>query len=101
MDALDRYEPPRAWWDPLVTIGVGAAVYGLLALWSYPILHPSVWNEVAIAAGRHVPEHPFPGVYRALVQGLFHGFTPVQLLDVALPVLGRMAIAGASMCVYL
>lgn len=101
MDALDRYEPPRAWWDPLVTIGVGAAVYGLLALWSYPILHPSVWNEVAIAAGRHVPEHPFPGVYRALVQGLFHGFTPVQLLDVALTVLGRMAIAGASMCVYL
>lgn len=94
------YEQPRVWWDSLLTLGVGVAVYGLLSLWSVPCLHPSVWDDVSVAAGLRPPANPFPGCYRILV-GLLFDFLPVGFVLDALPHLGRCAIAVSSMFVYL
>lgn len=100
MEDFSQYEPPRNWWDSLLTLGVGLLVYELLALWCYPILHPSVWEEVAVAAGLRVPALPYPGVYRAILRMLFCAFPAGEVLDL-LPILGRASMAVSAMFVYL
>ncbi|MDO5318531.1 MAG: tetratricopeptide repeat protein [bacterium] len=100
MAEQDLYEQPREWWDPLAVIGVAALVYGLLSLLSIPGLHPSVWDDVAVAAGLRPPANPFPGLYRLLLEGLF-SFLPAGFVLDALPHLGRGAIALSAMFVYL
>ena len=100
MAEQDPYEQPREWWDPLAVVGVAALVYGLLTYLSIPGLHPSIWDDVAVAAGLRPPANPFPGLYRILVAGLFSCLPAGTVLD-ALPHLGRGAIALSAMFVYL
>ncbi len=96
----DDYAQPRTWWDVLMAVGVGVLTYVLLTLWSLPCLHPSVWDDVAVAAGLRPPAHPFPGLYQILVGGLFSILPTGVALD-ALSYLGRMSAAVSSMFVYL
>ena len=100
MAEQDPYEQPREWWDPLAVVGVAALVYGLLTYLSIPGLHPSIWDDVAVAAGLRPPANPFPGLYRILVAGLFSCLPAGTVLD-AFPHLGRGAIALSAMFVYL
>ncbi len=88
------------WRDVLMTVGVGVLTYVLLTVWQLPCLHPSVWDEVAVAAGLRPPAHPFPGLYRMIVEGLFSCFSVGFVLD-ALPCLGRISVALSSIFVYL
>jgi len=82
-------------WMPVVF----AISYGLLSLWPLACLHPTVWGDVAIAAGLHPPGDPFPGLYRMVVSLLYKYISPDIVLEV-LSHLGRAAVAGASVCVY-
>ena len=92
--------PPGRGWDLLWVPLVFATVYGLFCLWPLPCLHPSVWEDVAIAAGLHPPATPFPGLYRGLLSLLFK-FCPRETVFQLLPHLGRACVAFASVCVYL
>ncbi len=94
-------ETSRAWWDPFAVLGIAAAAYGVLSLLSLPGgLHPSVWEEVAVAVGLHPPTSPFPGLYRLILNALAAHLPLGTVLD-ALPHLGRGAIALSAAFVYL
>ncbi len=96
----NKYRQPRTWWDPWAVVGVGAAMYALLSLWPLPCLHPSVWGDVAVAAGLRPPANPFPGLYRLIVGALFECLPAGRALD-ALPYLGRLAVSASALFVYL
>ena len=100
MAEQDPYEQPREWWDPLVVIGVAALAFGLLSFLSIPGVHPSIWEDVAVAAGLRPPQNPFPGAYRLLLSGLF-GILPVGNVLGLLPYLGRLSVSVSAMFVYL
>lgn len=99
MDYGEYQEQPKTLWDTLATVGVFLAALSLLWLWSYPVLHPLVWDEVASAAGLRPPDQPFPGVYRGILALLFRTLPAAHVLD-ALPWLGHVAIAAAAAGVY-
>ncbi len=88
------------WRDGLMTVGVGVLAYALLTVWQLPCLHPSVWDEVTVAAGLRPPAHPFPGLYRMIVGSLFSCLPTGFVLD-ALSRLGRISVALSSIFVYL
>lgn len=93
-------ETPRRWWDVLFAVGIAALAFLLLTLWSYPVLHPGVWDEVAIAAGLRAPTTPENGLYRSIVHGLFTVFPASTVLRL-LPILGRIVVASCAAGVYL
>jgi len=97
---IDEYEQTRMRWEPWIALGVGGVVYGLLTLWSVPCLSPSVWDDVAAAAGLYPPANPFPGLYRLLVGLLFSCLPAGWAFDV-LPHLGRASLALSSVFAYL
>jgi len=100
MSELTEYEQSHLRVEFLVALAVGGLVYGLLSIWSFPCLHPSVWDDVASAAGLYPPANPFPGLYRLVVGGLFGCLPAGAVLDL-LPHLGRVTVALASVFVYL
>ena len=93
-------ETPRRWWEILVAASIAALTFLLLTLWSYPMLHPGVWDEVAIAAGLRAPTSPLNGLYRSIVSGLFAGLPASTVLRL-LPILGRAVVACCAAGVYL
>lgn len=92
-------EQPGERWDPLATAGVFLIALLLLCFWSFPVVHPLVWNDLSVAAGLRPPEQPFPGVYRGVLTLLFRGFGEATTLA-CLPWLGRACVALAATGVY-
>lgn len=79
--ATEQYEElPKEAWDALATIGVFVGALLLLSVWSFPMLHPLVWDDAAVAAGLRPPADPFPGVYRGILTVLFHYSGPAMTL---------------------
>ncbi|MCQ2391363.1 MAG: tetratricopeptide repeat protein [Kiritimatiellae bacterium] len=98
---FDFYEePPRKRWEVLITAGVALAVFGVLALWSWPLPHPAVWEDLAIAAGLRPPETPFPGIYRGILALLLRSL-PAQHVLTALPYLAHAFLSLSAMLLYL
>lgn len=101
MIAFDyRGETSRGWRDLQVGVGIAVAAFLLQTVWSYPMLHPGVWDEVAIAAGVREPVSPLNGLYRTIVHGLF-SILPASVALGLLPILGRGVIAVCVACVYM
>ena len=92
-------EPPRRR-EVVVTIGVFLAVFGVLSLWPWPLIHPSVWEELTVAAGLRPPSMPFPGIYRGILSLMakLAGWGGTLKL---LPWLGHALIALAATWFYL
>lgn len=92
-------EHTRGWLDALALLGVFGVSLLLLWWWSYPTLHPLVWEEVAIGAGIRPPESPFPGIYRGVLRLLFLVGSAGGVLE-ALPWIGHVVVACATTGVY-
>ncbi len=98
-DFIGLQTPGRVWdwfWVPFV-FGV---VWLLFALWPFPGIHPSVWEDAAIASGLRPPGAPFPGLYRGVLAVLFKFGTPATAFT-ALSYLGRICIGLSAVFVYL
>lgn len=101
MKQFDFYEePPRNRGEVLIAVGVALAAFGLLKLWSWPFLHPGIWEDLAIAAGLRPPETPFPGLYRGLLVLLFK-VLPTQAVLNLLPELAHGVMAVSALLIYL
>ena len=83
----------------VTAMALGAAVALLSWWWRYAWLPPSVWEDVAVAAGIRPPEAPFPLLWHALTHPLF------QMLDMAhairvLRLAGHAALGLAAMMLF-
>ena len=81
-------------------VAVATAAFWLLLLFPHPLIHPSVCEEVAVAAGLRPPVVPFPGIYRLIVSLLFR-VCSADTGFLALQILGRLGIALSTVGVYL
>ena len=98
--AVEQASVPRTWRDAVVTGAVAMAAFILLSLFPHELIHPSVCEEVAIAAGLRPPVAPFPGVYRLVSSLMLHIF-PMDVGLAVLRLLGRLGIALATAGVYI
>ena len=98
-DMIGPSAAPRTWRDA-VAPGVAALIaFVLLSLFPHPLIHPSVCEDVAIAAGLRPPVTVFPGIYRLVATLLLHAFPADAALDL-LRLLGRLGVALATAGVY-
>ena len=75
---------------------VAVACMIAMMVWGVPGLDPSMWNEVAVAAGLRPPQTVFPGFWRFLAGWLF----PLFGTDRALALLHLAGVAVGGLCVY-
>ena len=60
--------------DYILALFVGVVAVALLAVWNFPIPHPSAWTDMSVAAGLRPPEHMFPNFGRILTALVFSIF---------------------------
>ena len=86
--------------DFLIAGGLGLFVFGLLAVFSYPIAAPAAWQPLSEATGLLPPDDPIPGLWRILVGGLAK-CVGMGAIDRTLVWMGHVAIGFCTMCAYL
>ena len=74
----------RAWLMPLVLCLVAV---GLNMAFAWPALHPSQWNDYAVAAGLRYPSQALSGVWLMLLAA-FYAFVPAATVGLVLRVIG-------------
>jgi len=75
-------------------------VYAAQLVWEYPWLHPSVWNDAAIAAGVRPAVQVMPGYCTALVS-LVYATCGITLGEWVLRCIGHLMLGGFAFCAYL
>ena len=86
--------------DFLIAGGLGLFVFGLLAVFSYPIAAPAVWHPLSEALGLIPPDDPMPGLWRMIVAGLA-GWVGAGSIDAVLVWCGHVAMGICTACIYL
>ena len=86
--------------DFLIAGGLGLFVFGLLAVFSYPIAAPAVWQPLSEALGLIPPDDPMPGLWRMIVAGLA-GWVGAGSIDAVLVWCGHVAMGICTACIYL
>ena len=88
------------WKDSLIATGLGLFVFVLLAIFSYPIAAPAVWQPLSEATGLIPPEAPIPGLWRMAV-GYLAKVVGMGAIDRTLVWLGHVAAGVCTACAYL
>ena len=86
--------------DGLIALGIGLFVFGLLAVFSYPIAAPAAWQPLSEATGLLPPDDPIPGLWRMIVGSLAKA-VGMGAIDRTLVWLGHVAIGFCTTCAYL
>ena len=86
--------------DFLIAGGLGLFVFGLLAVFSYPIAAPAAWQPLSEATGLLPPDDPIPGLWRMLAECLAK-CVGMGAIDGTLVWMGHVAIGFCTMCAYL
>jgi len=86
--------------DLALALVLSAMTFVLLFLWSFPGLHPGVWNDAAVAAGVRPATHAVPGFGTALARGIYAIFG-IGGGETALRLLGRLALSSVAALAYL
>ena len=96
------YVPPENFvaLDWVVAAAIGVCAFVALFALSYKGLHPSAWNDCALAAGMRPAATITPGLWRLIARGLF------KVLGVsggctAITLLGKVAIGAVAALAYL
>jgi len=85
--------------DWLLAFVLGAVVVAMEFALAYPALHPSVWGEMAVAAGLQTADSPFPALWRAVASLVFTGFGTTAGLFI-LGVAGKVLLGVMVVLVY-
>lgn len=85
--------------DYLMAALAGIAFFALAFVWPYPLVHPNLWSEVAVAAGTRPPECVPGGLWRGLVGLLFEN-AGLESGFWWLGILGKLAGAVTVACAY-
>lgn len=88
------------WKDGLIALGIGLFVFGLLAVFSYPIAAPAAWQPLSEATGLLPPDDPIPGLWRMIVGSLAKA-VGMGAIDGTLVWMGHVAVGFCTMCAYL
>jgi len=84
----------------LIIAGVLAVVtWILLTIWNLPIIHPSLWDDVAVANGVRPASHLVGGYFVAFATLVFKVVGP-KAGAIVLASLGRFALAGVAVVAY-
>ena len=86
--------------DFLIAGGLGLFVFGLLAVFSYPIAAPAAWQPLSEATGLLPPDDPIPGLWRMIVGSLAKA-VGMGAIDRTLVWLGHVAAGLCTTCAYL
>ena len=86
--------------DFLIAGGLGLFIFGLLAVFSYPIAAPAAWQPLSEATGLLPPDDPIPGLWRMLA-GCLAKCVGMGAIDRTLVWMGHVAIGVCTMCAYL
>jgi len=84
----------------LIIAGIlAAATWVLLSVWDLPILHPSLWEDVAVANGIRPAAHLVGGFFVAAASFVFRSFGP-HVGEEILGVLGKLCVSGIAIVAY-
>lgn len=85
--------------DLVIAVLLGAATWIFLALCEFPGLHPSVWDEVAVASGVRPASGVMPGFFTAVASAVYSIFG-MGSAPAVLRTLGHIALAAIAVMVY-
>jgi len=85
--------------DFIIAALIGAATWTLLSLWDLPVLHPSLWEDVAVANGLRPASHLVGGYFVTFATFVFRTFGPKTGCTV-LKVLGSVSLTGIAVVAY-
>lgn len=84
----------------LVIAGVlGFATFFLLNLWEFPGLHPSMWNDAAVASGVRPASHVI-GNYWTFIASIIYKVCGISAANAMFRFLGHLVMAGIAVVVY-
>lgn len=86
--------------DFLVGATLATVVFLLQWLWSYPGIHPSIWNSAAVAAGIRPPTVLAPG-YAVAISSIIYKYAGIAAGEVVLRLMGHAFLALSAFFVYL
>jgi len=86
--------------DLALSAVLAAGTFVLLSLWSFPGLHPGVWNDACVAAGVRPAMHVMPGFWTAIAQVLY-GWFGIGGGETAIRLIGRLALSSVAVLAYL
>lgn len=84
----------------LVIAGVlGFLTFFLLQLWEFPGLHPSMWDDAAVASGVRPAFHVM-GNYWTFIGSIIYKVCGITAANAMLRFVGHIVMAGIAVCVY-
>lgn len=86
--------------DFMIAATLATVVFLLQCLWSYPGIHPSLWNSAAVAAGIRPPTSIAPG-YAVAISSLIYKYVGIAAGNVVLRMMGHAFLALSAFFVYL
>jgi len=90
----------KQWNDGRTALLLGLIVGGAAYFLNLPGVAPSVWTDLAVAAGTRPPEEMFPGLWRLLVTALYR-CAGIQVTLAAVPAAGCVALGVVTGFSYL
>lgn len=85
--------------DFVIAALLGGATFLFQWLWEYPLVHPGVWSDMAVAFGSRPAVSIIPGYWNVLVTGL-HSVLGNGLTPIALQLAGHACLAVIAVLTY-
>jgi len=85
--------------DFIIAAIIGVAVWTLLTLWDLPVLHPALWEDVAVANGLRPASHLVGGYFVAFASLIFRTFGP-NTGSAILKTMGTAVLTGVAVVAY-
>lgn len=92
---LDRIAA-RAWLMPLA---LGLVAVGMHQAFSWPALHPSLWDDYAVAAGLRCPARALSGVWLMLLSAIY-ACVPAATVELAMSAFGILSSGALAVLAY-
>ena len=87
-------------WDVLAAAVAAGTVFFFLTIWSHPLMHPSMWQDVSVACGLRPPIDIHGGLWTFLVS-LVYKMPGTGTGEAALSLAGRIAVACSTFAIYM
>jgi len=85
--------------DVIIAAIVGIATWVLLTVWNLPIIHPALWEDVAVANGVRPASHLVQGYFVAFASLAFRVFG-AHAGSAMLGAMGKLVMSGVAVVAY-